>query len=194
MMWLFGKKNHQTPEEPEKKPEPAQLEEPYLTIAATITQNDAAVLADMQEGFADPQGFLEKHYEYLPEAMQQLMNDWTTDKWWLLSDILERHNYICKRDWKDELQDFLGFLFQTRRAVQEKLELDQLSYGLLPEGEIPEWSALLDERLKEKDLVVGNLVQDADEYAVFLCTPREMEILQECAATIDQTICCAKEG
>lgn len=80
-----------------KRSNPAQMDEKYFEIAGMITNQDPEVMSEMKE--------------------------YAIDKWWLMIDILEQHNYICTRDWKDELQDFLHFLFQTKRAVSENIEI-----------------------------------------------------------------------
>ena len=61
-------------------------------------------------------------------------------------------------------------------------------FDLPQEGNIPEWSRLLEQKLAEKGLVVGYLGTEGDEYTVFFTTWKELALLERCASSIHQVI------
>lgn len=162
-----------------------------LEIARVITQNDLEVLAELQEGLAAPERYLEREKGRL-QALYPLLEEewkgWAADPWWLMRDVLERHQFVCTLDWKDGREDFLPFLFGTRRARAEGLLLASDFFDLPQEGDIPEWSRLLEQKLAEKGLVVGYLGTEGDEYTVFFTTRKELALLERWASSIHQVI------
>lgn len=188
-MWFFGKKCDKEKKEPENKFNPVQTDEMYLKIAEILTNNDAEVISEIKEGYAYPQNYIEKHHERLAEyMMDEEMKGCVLNKWWLMVDTLEIHNYVCVRDWKDELEDFLYFLSQTKRATAEGIEIDQLSSALSQDGDIAQWCKIIDGKLTEKNLVVGNIDTESDQYTLFLVTKQELASLEECASSVNQII------
>lgn len=178
---------------------PAGMDEKYFEIVRIITNDNAEVMEEIKEGFIYPQKYIEKHYEHL--SQDYMLNDkeiknYTMDKWRLMVDLLEQHNFVCIRDWKDELQDFLYFLFQTKRAVSENLEKDKLNLNsiLSEEGNLSQWSGIIDEKLTDKNLVIGHIDTDSDQYTLFLCTRQELASLKECASSVGHIISYAKEA
>lgn len=172
-------------------------DENYLEIARIITDNDLEVKSEMQESFHDPQGYAARHIERLSEEYgmdEEELRDAAADHWWLMTDILETHGYVCTRDWKDELQDFLHFLFQTKRAGSQGLSVNGLKTEFSESGSIPEWCRLLDEELSEKEIAVGNIDTDSDSYTVFFCTKAEMEILKKLASETGHTVTFAQKA
>ena len=184
--------------QPERKISPdGSPEENYLEIARIITENDAEVLAEMRESFMDSRGYAVRHSARLLEEYgmdEDELRNAAADHWWLMTDILELHGYVCTRDWKDELQDFLYFLFQTKRAVSEGLSMTGLETEFSENDSIPVWSRLLGERLSGRRLVVGNIDTDSDSYTVFFCTEEEMELLKKTASETGHTITCAQDA
>ena len=162
-----------------------------LEIARVITQSDSEVLSELQEALAAPERYLEREKERLqalyPRSEEELKRC-AADPWWLMREILEQYQFVCTRDWKDEREDFLTFLFETRRAKAEGLLLDSNFFDFPQEGNIPEWSRLLEQKLAEKGLVVGYLGTEGDEYTVFFTTWKELALLERCASSIHQVI------
>lgn len=195
-MWPFGRKKSDLQKEPEKKFDIVQMDEAYFKIAEIITKNDTEVMREIKESFANPQDYQEKHDERLSNCY--MLNEkerkaFVLNRWMLMIDILERYNYVCSRDWKDELDDFLYFLFHTKRAVSEQLEGDRFKLVLSQEGDIPQWSTIINGKLAEKNLVVGYIGTDSDSYIVFLCSKQELACLEECASAVNQVICRLKD-
>ena len=160
-------------------------DENYLEIARIITENDIEVQSEMRESFRDPQGYAARHIERLLEEYgmdEEEIRDAAADHWWLMTDILESYGYVCTRDWKDELEDFLHFLFRTKRAVSLGLSTTGLKTEFSEKDSIPEWSRQLDAEFSEKGIAVGNIDTDSDSYTVFFCTKKEMELLKKLAS------------
>lgn len=173
------------------------LAEKCLEIAEIISNKDAGVMSEIRESFASPSTYIDKHREHLSEYFfldENELNDFAADKWRVMVDILELHEYVCMRDWKDELEDFLYFLLQTKRAVAENIKIDESDPAFSEEGDIPEWSTLIDDKLAGKNLVVGNINTDSDAYTVFICTAEEMLSLKKCSSAINHRIDFAKDS
>lgn len=193
-MWLFGKKNNDVKKEQESKEtadSEQNIEEMCLKIAEIISGNDKSVISELRESYANSQTYIAKYHEHLSEDYmfdEGEIEDFVCDKWWLMTDILEMKEYVCKRDWKDELGDFLFFLSGTKRAVSENIKLDQLDVSFSESGSIPQWSELIDKELTNRNLAVGNINTESDEYTVFLCAVEELEALKKYAHSIDRKI------
>ena len=190
-MWLFGKKSNDVKKEQESNEtadSEQNIEEMCLKIAEIISGNDKSVISELREIYANPQTYIAKYHEQDYMFVEGKMNDFVCDKWWLMADILEIKEYVCKRDWKDELEDFLFFLSGTKRAVSENIKLDQLDVPFSESGSIPQWSELIDKELTNRNLAVGNINTESDEYTVFLCAVEELEALKKYAHSIDRKI------
>lgn len=167
------------------------VEKTCVEIAQIISQNEKEVVAAFQEGLAAPQQYLAQQEQRLKSQYplsKEEMKRCVADPWWLMRDVLEQYQVVCTRDWKDELEDFLFFLFGTKRAKAEGLTLDPRYFGLSRAGDIPEWSRLLNGKLADKGLVVGYLGTEADEYTLFLTTQEELDTLERLAYSIHQII------
>ncbi|MDE7205864.1 MAG: hypothetical protein K2N90_01655 [Lachnospiraceae bacterium] len=199
-MWNFGKKNNDVKGEQESSVgtvSEQSIEEMCLKIAEMISGNDRGIIAELKESYANPQAYIAKYHEHLSEDCmfdEIEMEAYVSDKWWLMTDLLEIKEYVCKRDWKDELEDFLYFLSETKRAVSENVRLDKLDLPFSEEGDIAEWSALIDKELTSKNLAVGNIDTESDEYTVFLCAVDELERLEKCAGAMNHKITFAKKA
>ena len=197
-MWLFEKKNNDTKKEQESNKitvSEQNIEEICLKIAEIISGNDKNVMSELKESYANPQTYITKYHEHLSEDYmldEDEMEDFVRDKWWMMTDILEIKEYVCKRDWKDELEDFLFFLSRTKRSVSENIKLDQLDLSFSENDSIPQWSELIDKELTNRNLAVGNIDMESDEYTVFLCAVKELETLKKYAHSINHKIDFAK--
>lgn len=173
------------------------LAEKCLEIAEIISNKDTDVMSELRESFASPSTYIDKHREHLSEYFmldENKLNDFAADKWRAMVEILELHEYVFTRDWKDELGDFLYFLLQTKRAVAENIKIEESDPVFSEEGDIPEWCTLIDDKLAAKNLVVGNIDTDSDEYTVFICTAEEMLSLKKCSSAINHRIDFAKDS
>lgn len=197
---FFKKKNNDTKIEiksDEKIISEQDIEENCLKIAEIISGGGENVMSELRESYANPQIYITKHHEHLLEAYaleEEEMEEFACDKWWLMTDILEMNRYVCKRDWKDELEDFLFFLFETKRALSENIKIDSTDLPFSESGSVPQWSELIDHALADKNLIVGNIDTESDEYTLFLCTVDELKALSEYARSIHQKIAPAKSA
>lgn len=198
-MWLFGKKKHQ--EAPQGNPMETvisqQEQEAYFEIVKQIAPHDPEVLHELREGFSNSEKYVGQHRERLQEEgwlEHEKVLECVQDPWWLMLDILQRYGYVCVRDWKDEWQDFRFFLCQTKRAQQEGIQIEASDPDFLEQGDISEWCRQLDEKLTERNLVVGNIDTESDAYAVFFCTREELDSLRQSASLLHQKIDFAKDA
>lgn len=197
-MWLFHKKNKNIindQKSDERTASEQDIGEICLKIAEIISKNDTSVISELKEGFANPLAYVAKYHKHLSELFmldEFEMEGYVRDKWWLMTDVLELYDYVCKRDWKDELEDFLFFLSDTKRAKLEQTRLYELGLPFSENDDIPKWSSLIDNELTNRNLTVGNIDTESDEYTLFLCTTDELELLQKYAQSINHKIAPAK--
>ena len=86
------------------------------------------------------------------------------------------------------------FLCQTKRAVSENITFDESDSAFSEDDDISIWNALIDDKLAEKNLVVGNIDTDSDQYTLFICTVEELILLKEYSSVINHRIDFAKDS
>ena len=135
---------------------------------------------------ADTAGFFAAHRERYEERCMDEDRDPRDIRWIGLVDILEAHNHVCERDWKDEKPDFLYFLQHLRGM--ERLGLTVQEDWLDEDGDIPAWCEVIAERWKPQGCRVGTIGIDSDSYVLFPCQCDELERLSALAAQLGQCI------
>lgn len=165
---------------------------PLVKIAAIITNGDLEVLSEIKKISEDSEGYFDEHEDILDEWF--FTEDDTDEeelKLMLFITVLENHNYLCTRDWKDEKEDFVYFLQNLKEVKKNNLPIDE---DLLDEkGHIGKWSAVLDEKWEPLGFCVGNLKPwPSDSYHLFLCKLQDLEELRNVADLEDIKIKLAK--
>lgn len=160
-----------------------------LEIAAILSDSDPAVLAEMEDCVDDPLAYAEERYDCFalrffgqdleliePEALA----------WIGLVECLEENDYVCERDWKDELPDFVHFL-KTRRGMA-RLGLTLEESWMDPDDDISEWIEVINARWAEQECCVAVIDINSDSYVLFPCTLAQRDRLRALAAQLDQRI------
>ena len=101
-------------------------------------------------------------------------------------DILEEHNFVCERDWKDEKEDFAYFFGNLVGTKRFGLELDP---GWLDEdGDIEQWCGILNEKWAPHQCCAGAININSDSFVLFPCPLSQLEQLKKLAETTDYSI------
>lgn len=160
-----------------------------LEIAAIISDQDPAVLEELKDCVQDPLDYADDHYHnYAMRFMGQDLDLIEPEvlMWIGLVDCLEENEYVCERDWKDELPDFVHFL-KTRRGMA-RLGLTLEEAWLDPDTDISDWIEVLNARWARQGCCVATIGIDSDSYVLFPCTTAERERLKTLAAQMGQVI------
>ena len=171
------KKNETAPDplEPSVKPIGPTVAE----LARVISSGDEAVLRDITACTEDPAGWFASHHERYEERSVDSPDDPDLVQWLGLVDILEEHGWVCDRDWKAELEDFLFFLQNLKGYQALQLTLD-------PDWFIPAWCGILSE--KWEGVCVAAIDIDSDCYVLFPTAFPQLAQLQKLAEEIGHRI------
>ena len=178
-----------------KKTEPtppvsAVERKPYGTvlveIAKLISNGDEAVLRDISSCAENPQYWFQSHQEQYKNRGVDSAEDLELIQWLGLADILESNNWVCERDWKDELEDFLFFLQKLKGYQSIGLSLDPDWFD--PSGDIPAWCNILAAKWESRGVRAAAIDIESDSYVLFPVSATQFPHLQKLAKEIGHWI------
>ena len=182
-MWLFDKfrkKNNANSEQVDFSN--------CIEIAKIISENDEQVIKEIIECVANPVSYYNTYESEYSERGILDSNDIDTIIWIGLVNCLIRNNYVCERDYNDELDDFIYFMNNLKYNVT-------FDKGVLNEnGSIVEWCTKLDEVLQLQNLCIGDIDIDSDSYVMFICEKDKLEQLNRLALNINRKITLASKS
>lgn len=187
-MGLFDRFKKKPEDEPEETAKAGQTAWPpvMLEIAEIISSGDEAVLREVTACTSDPAGYFSAHQERYEERNMDATCGPELIQWLGLVDILMEHNYVCERDWKDELPDFLYFLQHLRGT--ERLGLTIQEDWLDEDGDVDAWCSSIIEKWKPQQCRVAEIGIDSDSYVLFSCRENEWERLKALSKQLGQDI------
>lgn len=183
-----------------EKPEPIKeiskenskdISKEFLEIAGLISYQNQNIMDELRKFMADPHTYFTEHTDMFEEWG---MCSYSEEQYFArdtMVGFLEKENYICVRDWKDEKEDFIYFVknlvgFQKSGLCLEEDWLDENDC-------IGIWSGILDSKWKEKGYCLADIDIEADSYALFVCSMDTLNRLRSLAETIGYHIDLAKE-
>lgn len=169
---------------PAAKPQP--LGPALVEIARIITNGDDAVLRDAAACAEDPRGWFEAHQERYEERCIDSPDDLDLVLWLGLADLLEEHGWVCERDWKDELEDFLYFLGHLKGAQSLGLPMEPAWFR--EDGDIPLWCGILADKWSAQGIQVAAIDIDSDSYVLFPATAGQLSQLRQLADAVGHRI------
>ena len=167
--------------------------EAYVAIAAAISADDKAVIARMKDCVSNTKAYVQKNEERFEERgfeIEDLEDEEEEIRWLALVDILEENEYVCERDWKDELEDFVYFVGNLKSVKARALPLEKEWFD--EEGNVVDWCKVLDEKWKDLGCCVAAIDIDSDSYVLFAYDVDKVDKLCELAEELDRTIDWAK--
>ena len=171
-------------------PAPAEDSKPLgpglIESARLISLGDEAVMRDVSACAEAPRDWFEANRERYEERGIDSTGDLDQVQWLGLVDILEEHGWVCERDWKDELEDFLFFLQELKGYQALHLTLDES--WLEPDGDIPGWCEILAKKWKEQGARVAAIDIDSDSYVLFPVPSVQLPTLQKLAGETGHNI------
>jgi len=177
------KKEKPVPAAEAPKAEPKPCGPVIVELARLISGGNEAVLRDVSACVEDPRSWFEK---YEDECGFRSAEDLDLVQWVGLTHILEEHNWVCERDWKDELEDFLFFVQKLNGFQAQKLTIDPA--WLDEEGDIPAWCDVLTEKWAPQGVRMAAIDIDSDSYVLFPVSTALLPTLQKLAGEIGRCI------
>lgn len=157
-----------------------------IEIARIISDGDEDVLKEVTCCANTPDAWFSEHQEHYDDRGISFEDGLAVVQWIGMVDILEDHNYVCERDWKDEKEDFLYFFSNLKGTKRLELELDP--DWLDESGDIEQWCGVLDEKWADRQCCAAAIGIDSDSYVLFPCAMEQLERLGELAAVTDYRI------
>jgi len=177
------KKDKSTPAAEIPKAEPKPCGPVIVEIARLISSGDEAVLRDITACVENPRKWFEKYEDDYGFGFAE---DLDLVQWVSLARILEEHSWVCERDWKDELEDFLFFVQKLNGFQAQKLTIDPA--WLDEEGDIPAWCDVLTEKWASQGVRMAAIDIDSDSYVLFPVSTALLPTLQKLAGEIGRCI------
>lgn len=164
-------------------------EQVCVEIAGIISGGDPEVAAEAAACAAAPEEFFRAHSEQYDWYYMQKHVEANMLRWDGLIFLLEAHNHVCIRDWKDEKEDFLFFLQNLSGAGRLGLEID--GEWLDEAGCISQWCQVIDRKWDRA--CVAAMDQHSDSYVLFPCRVEDLEKLRVLADQLGERIALARE-
>ncbi len=156
------------------------LQNSILHISKIISHNDSTVINEISNLMNNKDIYIKKSEREIDENCSA-----NTLFWLIMVDTLEKYNYICERDWKDEFEDFIYFLSNLKN-----FDID-INYDIFNKDEsIIEWCQIIDSKYEPK--CIGCIDIDSDSYVLFVSNNDEINELKQLSAEISKKIDYAK--
>ena len=160
--------------------------ETLIEIGRIISDGDEAVLEELTACVTNPAAYFAAHAARYMERSIDSAGEPDLIRWIGMVDILEEHNFVCERDWKDEKEDFAYFFGNLAGIKHFGLELDP---GWLDEdGDIEQWCGILNEKWAPHQCCAGAINIDSDSFVLFPCPLSQLEQLKKLAEATDYSI------
>ena len=157
-----------------------------IEIARLISQDNEAVLRDVTACTKDPAAWYDAHQGQYFERSITSADDLELVQWIGLVDILEECGWVCERDWKDELEDFLYFAKNLHGFQAQGLSMNPDWFDA--NENIPAWCNILTEKWTPQSVRMAAIGIDSDSYVLFPYPVPQLPTLQKLAEEIGQYI------
>lgn len=163
---------------------------PILEIASIISNKDKDVIDKLSDCVSKPQIYFEENIHLYQNRGFTEMSEISTIKWIALVEILQAHDYVCERDFKDELEDFVYFINQLNQVKKGNLFLKEEYFQ--EDDDISGWCEIIDDNWYDKNMCIACIDIDSDSYVLFVCSIEKLDRLKNIANKINQRIDFAK--
>lgn len=159
---------------------------PILEIASIISNKDKEVIDKLSSCLLDTKRYFQENISFYQDRGIYEITEISKIKWIALVEILQEHNYVCERDWKDELEDFLYFSNRLNQMQANNLILKEEWFN--PDDDISIWCEIIDENWSNIDMCMASIDIDSDSYVLFPSTTKDLNRLKNIANSINQRI------
>lgn len=166
---------------------------PVMVISGIITCEDSLVMEEIKELVADTKAYFDTHREQYEERGIDEFDDMEENEacWLGMVDILEKNEYVCERDYKDEKEDFITFVSRLNGVKQASLSLNEDI--LDEEADVQKWCDVIDRNWEENGYCIAAIDIGSDSYVLFPAKLKELSRLNKNAEKAGYRICDAKE-
>lgn len=162
---LFSRRNKNT----DNTQSYASSDNAIKTIASIISNNDSVVSGRVNACLNDTKVYFEEHSNDFDERGIDKFEPFNIGeiRWLAMVDALEENRYVCERDWKDELDDFLYFVGELKAVEAKALPLKPEWFER--DEDICKWCAVIDEKWKSYGMCLAAIDIVSDSYVLFAC-------------------------
>lgn len=157
-------------------------ENPIYRIAAELSNNNASVLQEVSECLSNTKKYFSEHEEEYGERCVTDGEGEAVLQWLGMVDILQKNDYVCERDWEDELEDFLYFVRELEGVKRNGLALEEDWFD--EDGEITDWCRIIDGKWESQNICVAAIDIGSDSYVMFPCN---INVLQKISQYVGET-------
>lgn len=156
------------------------LQNSILHISKIISHNDSVVINEINNLMNNKDIYIKSNERGIDKNC-----DNNTLFWLIMVDVLEKHNYVCERDWNDEFEDFIYFLSNLKT-----FDIDINNDIFNKDESIVEWCKIIDSKYEPK--CIGCIDIDSDSYVLFVSNNHEINELKRLATEISKKVDYAK--
>ena len=162
------------------------------TITAIISGNDSSVLEKVKDCLRDTESYFKEYANVFLERGIEKFDDLPLRELQRIAvvDILAENLYVCERDWKDEIDDFLYSVGELKGTKEQALPLKTEWFD--SDGDISEWSAIIDGKWKSFGMCLAGIDIESDSYVLFPCKIDKLNELETLAKVVSYRIDYAK--
>lgn len=162
------------------------------TITAIISENDSSVLEKVKDCLRNTEAYFKEYADIFSERGIEKFDDLPLRELQRIAvvDILAENLYVCERDWKDELDEFLYFVGELKGTKAQALPLKKEWFN--GDGDISEWSAVIDGEWESFGMCLAAIDIESDCYVLFPCKIDKLNELEALAKAVSYRIDYAK--
>lgn len=164
-----------------------------IEIAKIISNNNLNVTNEVTECVSNPIKYFQFNKERYEDRCIYNADNIDIIIWIGMVDILINNNYVCERDYKDELEDFTYFMNDLKTMKENNIKINEDLLYQKDDESIPEWCEYLKQKDIMKDFVIGGIDIDSDSYVMFVCLVPVIDKLKILAESINHRIDFASE-
>ncbi len=157
----------------------------FIKLKEVVFASDPNEILNYIESILDPFAF--------EEFLDKVSDSEKENLWLVLLTLLEHSDYICVRDHKDKLRDFVHFFDRLQQVRDAGISLRLDAVGLSAAGTIPEWAAIIDEKFSEEGYCLGAIDLDTDSYHLFFSKKDTFARIQELVNNLGYRIALAQD-
>ncbi|NQN70499.1 hypothetical protein HO999_07720 [Streptococcus suis] len=156
----------------------------FLQLRDVVFASDPNHILDRMEQILDDQSF--------DDFLDKIGESEKENLWVILLTLLDHFHYIAVRPKSDELNVFINTFDRLQQVRNAGILLKLDSAGLLPNGSISEWSAIIDGKYASEGFCVGAIDMKSDSYYLFFNKLDQFERIKELAKRLEYRVDFAK--
>lgn len=187
---LFRKNDKKLSDESKQSNEKENLsiEMAMQKIVTIISEHDTVAIKRITDCLADSEGYFHEHEDdFFERGIEEFGEIPLTEMQWIaMVDILMESQYVCERDWKDDLDDFLFFVRELKGVKAAELPLEMEWFD--KDADICEWCTIINDKWKPSGMCLARIDIESDSYVLFPCRDDQLHELEKLAKIVSYRI------